>query len=621
MHHNLYYIIFFRKSELLPIKNIMRNKIFIIFILLLLNVTFIQAESTNASFTAIAYIPQKLPTGVLSASITPLVIKSNQQIKIIAITEKIPKTEKGPTNVKVYFKEPFEFIQELTNISVNKWGIEFTNRFKNQSSYTANFIVMYTNFDIYTDIIITNYNMASYRVDNTAPEIISSTPSNNAFIVQNNWDFYLYLQDTGGAGVDTLSTISNSMMIFAGDDEELGTSDDTTNDGTWSEYNSTTIKFEPVEPSDYGKYRVISLPVDNVGNTNFEMTNESNYIEFIQIDELIISSVYHKFELNTQLTPEVPLEVYLKGTGGIKDAYFEVTGCTNINNIEMSEISNGTYQGVYTITKEDKVQDGIVRAYLKDKYQTKSLDAPIKIDIGERVYADRGKDIFIVNKDDVNTKILIPDKSLREDVKVNINKVYLFGDRYSYDFSMTTYENGIPVEYFEKPITIYIHYTVNEGKVEKLNIKEDKLEDLATIMFFDRVKWLKVGGFFDLEKDIVYGNVKHFSVFALAIDDSKGELVVAPNPFTPNNDNSFDRICFGCDIKQGEPEKVEIKVFSLDGFLRKELTLDDGILNNGRVNILWDGKDESNQDCGQGLYIYQAQIGNTRYQGTFVLAR
>lgn len=593
----------------------MKKHILIIIYILLLCFTYSEINADTVRFSATAYIAPKPPKGVISAFITPAIIRSNQQIKVIATTTN------GPTNVKVYFEKPVEFILKLSNIGLNQWEKEFVEPFKNQASYTANFITMYSNYEIYTNYITTNYNMASFKIDNTKPVITSSTPSNNAVIVQNNWDLYLYLQDTGGAGVDTLFTISNSRVIFAGADEEFGTSDDTTNEGTWSEFNSTNIKFEPDEPSPYGKYRVISLPVDNVGNTNFDMTNKSNYIEFIQTDELLISSVYHKFEENTQLTPEVPLEVYLKGTVGIKDAYFEVTGCTNINNIEMSEISNGVYKGEYIIQKEDKVQDGVVRAYLEDKYQTKSLDASIKIDIGERVYASRGKDIFIVNKDDIYTKILIPDKSLKEDVRVNINKVDLFGDKYAFDFSMTTYEDKIPVEYFEKPITMYIHYTVKEDKVEKLNIKEDKLEDLATIMFFDRVKWLKVGGTFDLEKDIIYGNVRHFSVFALAIDDSKGELVVAPNPFTPNNDNDFDRLHFVCDIKQGEPKKVKIKIFSLDGFLRKELKLKDGTLNNNTVDILWDGKDESNQDCNLGLYIYQAQIGNTRYQGTFVLAR
>ena len=35
---------------------------------------------------------------------------------------------------------------------------------------------------------------------------------------------------------------------------------------------------------------------------------------------------------------------------------------------------------------------------------------------------------------------------------------------------------------------------------------------------------------------------------------------------------------------------------------------------------MWDGKDESGRNCRPGLYIFQAIIGNNRYNGTFVFS-
>ncbi len=74
-------------------------------------------------------------------------------------------------------------------------------------------------------------------------------------------------------------------------------------------------------------------------------------------------------------------------------------------------------------------------------------------------------------------------------------------------------------------------------------------------------------------------------------------------------------------FKSDKPQKAEIKIYTMDGFIRKRLTEKDGPINNDTLAVFWDGKDSSNKNCDAGLYIYQAQIGNRKFQGTFVLAR
>jgi|GEM_PF-2668232 len=585
-----------------------KNILLLIFVLsFLINLFMIpvysQSYYTNISILASATILPKQAQGVTNAVIIPVVVRSNQLITVYALAEG------SPTNIQVFFNgQPG--VWSLSG-GPNIWS-NTINAFPNQVSYTAGF------YTAYTDDKVTNSNMVTYRVDNTGPVIVSSSPSNGEIVKGNNWVLDLTFQDPGGAGLNYISTVSNTEVIFT----SLGSFTDSTNDGVFSNMGPNQIRFTPTQTIPLGEYTVVCFPVDNVDNTNRAMSDTNNFIRFMHVASAKIKQLTHKFERNTQLTPGVPLEVYLEGDGGFT-SYFEILG-SSIGKVSLIETfsNSGIYKGIYVIKKEDYVRDGIVRAYLTNASSKESVDAEIPIDIGEVVEANRGKDLFIVSTDDVYTRILIPDGSIKEDVTVQIEKMDLWMDRYAYDFTMKTYPDNKVVEYFEEAVTLYIHYTMKEdGKVEKLNRKEEKLSEEATMLFFDRVKWLKVGGEFDLEKDIITGQVKHFSVFALGIDTISGEMVVAPNPFTPNQDNDFDLLHFICDIPSGENEKAEIKIYSMDGFLRESLTLEDGTLNNRTVDIIWDGQDERNQDCPPGLYIYQARIGNKRYRGTFVLAR
>lgn len=585
----------------------LKKIILCIFLLILFSyVLEAQIAITNFRFSATAYIPDADPNGVISAVINPIQINSNGFITIFATTEL------SPTNVFVYFNGKTGTNMLYTNSSANNWT-NTMHAFTNQTVYTANFIVYYSN------LIVTNFNMAYYIVDNTPPQIISSSPADGTSIDLIDWDFNLTLNDNS-SGINLTKTISNSMIIFAGLDNLFDTGDERTNHGVWSSISTNIIRFSPNLPATNGYYKVITFPVDQAGNTNYNMLNTNNHIVFQQVETFLIYNVYHPFDHNTQLIPEVPLTVFLKGSPG-RTAYFSISGCDNIQNIPMTYLSNGIYKGVYIIEEDDYIQNGVITGYLKHNSFVKNMDSSVSIDIGPKILASRGKDIYVPAKDDICTKLFIPDNAFPYDVRMSISKVEQFGDRYAYDFSFNTYADNIPVEYFEKPITIYIHYDMKEDKVDKLNIKEEALQYDASLMFFDRVKWLKVGGAFDYENNLIYGNVKHFSIFALAMDDSNGKLVVAPNPFTPNKDNDFDRIHFNCDIKYGEPLQADIKIYSMDGFLIKALTLDDGTLNIRTVDIMWDGQDEYGEDCAPGLYVYQAKIGHRLYNGTFVLAR
>lgn len=561
----------------------------------------LNGESVQTSFSAFAFISARLPEGVTNARIVPAAVNSNGRVTAYATAEG------NPAAMRMFFSS-FTGQWELTN-RAGVWESGRVPAFKNESVYTASFITVYSN-----GLMLTNRNKAWYSVDNTPPVLVQSRPSNHAVIESNTWDLIADLYD-GRAGPDTVRSISNSFLIHAGGDGLFDTGDEATNKGKWTNLSSGRLAFFPVKPGSEGAYRAFIRPWDKAGNRG-----ALYQIDFFQTDMLLLSGVFHEFPQNTQLTPQVPLRVTLKGSAGMI-ARFEVTGSSNIRNIPMAEISAGTYQGEYRISREETVKEGVVRGYLKGPYLEKSRDADIRIDIGERIASRRGKPVFIVSKDDVHTGMLIPDNAFDQDVKAEIRRTDLFMDRFMYDFSMNTLDGNRPVLYFDAPVTLQIHYTVNEGVVERLGVPENDLPRLASLFFFDRVKWLKVGGTFDLEKDFIRGDVRHFSMFALALDTGKEGLTVAPNPFTPNSDNDFDRVHFIADLQEGERAGARVRIYSLDGSLIRELGLGDGTLNNRTVDILWDGKDAKGRGLKEGLYIYQAVIGGRKFGGTVVLAR
>jgi len=71
-----------------------------------------------------------------------------------------------------------------------------------------------------------------------------------------------------------------------------------------------------------------------------------------------------------------------------------------------------------------------------------------------------------------------------------------------------------------------------------------------------------------------------------------------PNPFNPTTNISFE-------VK--ERGVISIDIFNVKG--QKVRTLQNGVLNSGIYNIVWNGEDESQRNVGSGVYFYRMQTG------------
>ena len=141
----------------------------------------------------------------------------------------------------------------------------------------------------------------------------------------------------------------------------------------------------------------------------------------------------------------------------------------------------------------------------------------------------------------------------------------------------------------------------------------DMLDGPAAMFRWDGIRWNKVGGQEDRNRNTVSAKVNSLSIFGLfkVMDDVDFGLIGAfPNPFTPNDDGVNDMVSFYVD----NPNNAEtlIRIFDLRGALVRRL--EDGLTS-------WDGLDDEGEPVEMGAYIYQVEVESQFKGGTIVLAR
>ena len=89
-----------------------------------------------------------------------------------------------------------------------------------------------------------------------------------------------------------------------------------------------------------------------------------------------------------------------------------------------------------------------------------------------------------------------------------------------------------------------------------------------------------------------------------------GQLVVRPNPFTPNGDNRNDQAVFN--IEELELSQPRLDIFDISGRKIRSIEM---VLNN---QLSWDGLDNNGQTLLPGVYLYVLQDGAARVAKGYV---
>ncbi len=103
------------------------------------------------------------------------------------------------------------------------------------------------------------------------------------------------------------------------------------------------------------------------------------------------------------------------------------------------------------------------------------------------------------------------------------------------------------------------------------------------------------------------------SIF-LPASPAQGRLHVAPNPFTPDGDGQSDRTVISYDLPLARAT-IRVSIYDVRG--RKRVTLVDHRASASRVEVLWDGSDETGQVLPSGLYVVRFEAIDAR-KGVFI---
>ena len=105
----------------------------------------------------------------------------------------------------------------------------------------------------------------------------------------------------------------------------------------------------------------------------------------------------------------------------------------------------------------------------------------------------------------------------------------------------------------------------------------------------------------DADDEIIEGDETNNEI-SVEFEVSRGELVITPNPFTPNNDGINEEVQI--DFARLVLEDPKLLIYSFEGRLIREIDEPEG------TRMLWDGRDSNDRNRDPGVYLFVLMEGD-----------
>ncbi len=386
-----------------------------------------------------------------------------------------------------------------------------------------------------------------------------------------------------------------------------------------------------IKEGDYQLHTPVIGYISYLGYESYATALKKVNIDAKKLPELpSITSINHTSDPDTQFTPDTLIEIIMNigDSTTVEDAYFSIAGMTNVSFIEMTEINKTKYRGIYKVKSTDFIKNGTLRGIIvgDDSGVTKTnyYNQANIINIGTIIEKkDNNKRRIVVQSIDVegkelnekDTTIVFPKGTLAEDVKIRIKPLSLLSFKYQINDASDSVIFKIP-----KQAQINMRYLIKDNKIEGLNIPSNAAKGNIALYYFDIAgKWQKISENVNTEKQVVYASVNRPGIYSIRENQVIDGVIVAPNPFTPGNNDGVNDTVF-IYVNNFNNKEVKAFIFTLEGYkicdIKKEK-----ITDNGTVTLIeWDGKKE-NKVVDGGLYILKIKVGETWYTATVALAK
>ncbi len=344
-----------------------------------------------------------------------------------------------------------------------------------------------------------------------------------------------------------------------------------------------------------------------------------------------IVSIGHTSDPDTQFTPDTLMEIVMSMDKKVTNvtATFSISGMSNISSITMQKAGSNLLRGTYLVKQSDFMENGTLQGTLISTVlgvlKTNSMSRSNYINIGPIVKKQNNASHRIViqsvdiagqEMDEKDTILDLPKGSIEADSQIRIEPITLLSFKYSV-------KNGSGKDLCSLPkgSHLSIRYHVNHNRIDGLDIPADKAKGNIGMFYDDRADhWQLISEDVDTSKMVVTGAGYNTGVFAIMADDQITKIVIAPNPFTPGNQDGInDTVLFY--VKNENHENIRALVFTLSGRKVCEIPSEKIILN-GTISIAeWDGRNDNNRLMGGGIYVVKIQVGKKWYTASVVLAR
>jgi len=177
---------------------------------------------------------------------------------------------------------------------------------------------------------------------------------------------------------------------------------------------------------------------------------------------------------------------------------------------------------------------------------------------------------------------------------------------------MHIYSDAAHREVCDSPLFLSFHYAED---ADEPYVDLDEQNFVLAFLKNETATWLANAGKNDIYANTIDINIAPdtSSIFGLfkatnrsPQDEPIREVIISPNPFSPNGDGIYDETNITLDLQYDG--KVDADIFDLNGNPIRKFLRNAQVYKGRNENLIWDGKDDDGRMQPLGIYLLSVRL-------------